>query len=77
MGKEIPVFSTTKTDEAGEEVIYCRVFCQRYVLRAGANEKNHRRCAYYLIFLNPKVRCPSSRKWTQRPWMTGVGYRLP
>ncbi len=29
MGKEIPVFSVTKTDEDGEEVIYCRVFCQR------------------------------------------------
>ena len=29
MAKEIPVFSVTKTDESGEEVIYCRVFCQR------------------------------------------------
>ena len=29
MGKEIPVFSVTKTNEDGEEVIYCRVFCQR------------------------------------------------
>ena len=29
MGKEIPVFSATKTDEAGDTLIYCRVFCQR------------------------------------------------
>jgi hypothetical protein len=29
MAKEIPVFSLTKTDEPKEEVIYCRVFCQR------------------------------------------------
>ena len=29
MAKEIPVFSVTKTDESDEEVIYCRVFCQR------------------------------------------------
>lgn len=29
MGKEIPVFSVTKTNEEGEQVIYCRVFCQR------------------------------------------------
>jgi len=29
MGKEIPVFSMTKSDEEGEEFSYCRVFCQR------------------------------------------------
>ena len=29
MGKEIPVFSVSKTDEAGDKLIYCRVFCQR------------------------------------------------
>ena len=29
MAKEIPVFSSTKTEEPKEEVIYCRVFCQR------------------------------------------------
>jgi len=29
MAKEIPVVSMTKTDEQGEEIIYCRVFCQR------------------------------------------------
>lgn len=29
MGKEIPVVSTTKSDEAGNEFVYCRVFCQR------------------------------------------------
>jgi len=29
MANEIPVVSMTKTDEQGEEIIYCRVFCQR------------------------------------------------
>jgi len=29
MGKEIPVVSTTKSDEAGNEFVYCRVFCRR------------------------------------------------
>jgi hypothetical protein len=29
MGKEIPVFSMTKSNEEGEEFSYCRVFCQR------------------------------------------------
>lgn len=29
MGKEIPVVSLTKSDEAGNELFYCRVFCQR------------------------------------------------
>ncbi len=29
MGKELPVFSVTKSDETGEEFVYCRVFCQR------------------------------------------------
>ncbi|MEC4673422.1 MAG: hypothetical protein VST68_04475 [Nitrospirota bacterium] len=29
MGKEIPVMSITKSDESGNELIYCRVFCQR------------------------------------------------
>ena len=29
MGKEIPGVSTTKSDEAGKEFVYCRVFCRR------------------------------------------------
>lgn len=29
MGKEIPVLSITKSDETGNEFVYCRVFCQR------------------------------------------------
>lgn len=29
MAKEIPVFSVTKTSEEGDELFYCRVFCQR------------------------------------------------
>jgi len=29
MGKEIPVFSMTKSNEEGEVFSYCRVFCQR------------------------------------------------
>ena len=29
MAREIPVMSITKSDESGNELIYCRVFCQR------------------------------------------------
>ena len=29
MAKEIPVLSTTKSERADDELVYCRVFCQR------------------------------------------------